>query len=194
MHAAVENCCWWRVSALSSNRLAAFFNVFASHCLVSPQEACFQPTDRLAASSSTRYLGIQTSLLSTTIYGLYRITGGIMSNLEQVLRQLRDERGRAEQQLQQLQSAIAALEGVEGGSTSRGRSGKGRVVSILARQRMAEAQRARWARARQGSAGTKSTAKPASKRQLSAGARRRIAAAQRARWAKFRAERQKKAA
>ncbi len=117
-----------------------------------------------------------------------------MSNLEQVLRQLREERGRAEQQLQQLQSAIAALEGVEQGATSRGRSGKGRVVSILARQRMAEAQRARWARTRHGSAATKSTAKPASKRQLSAGARRRIAAAQRARWAKFRAEREKKAA
>ena len=116
-----------------------------------------------------------------------------MANLDQVLRQLRDERSRAEQQLQKLQSAIAVLEGVEGRARRGPGAAKGRVVSALARRRMAEAQRARWARVR-GTGGAKSTSKAGGRRALSVAARRRIAAAQRARWAKFRAERQKSAA
>jgi len=114
-----------------------------------------------------------------------------MANIDHVLEQLRDERSRTQQQLQQLESAISVLEGV-GGNNSHARTSSraGRVVSALARQRMAAAQRARWAKARQ-SAG-KSGSKPRVVRVLSADARRRIAAAQKARWARFRAE--KKAA
>lgn len=114
-----------------------------------------------------------------------------MSNLEVLLQQLRDERGRTQQQLEQLDSAISVLEG-GGGNHSQARSSSvaGRVVSALARRRMAAAQRARWARVRQGSG--RSTGKPRAVRVLSADARRRIAAAQKARWARFRAE--KKAA
>jgi len=114
-----------------------------------------------------------------------------MANLDHVLEQLRDERSRTQQQLQQLESAISVLEGV-GGNNSHARTSSraGRVVSAFARQRMAAAQRARWAKARQ-SAG-KSGSKPRVVRVLSADARRRIAAAQKARWARFRAE--KKAA
>lgn len=114
-----------------------------------------------------------------------------MANLDNVLQQLRDERSRTQQQLQQLDSAISVLEGV-GGNNSHARTSSraGRVVSALARQRMATAQRARWARARQGTG--KSGSKPRALRVLSADARRRIAAAQKARWARFRAE--KKAA
>jgi hypothetical protein len=115
-----------------------------------------------------------------------------MANLELVLQQLREERGRAEQQLNQLNSAIAALEGVNGRGARRG-APKGRIVSALARRRMAVAQRARWARTRQQAPATGRTTSPGRSR-LSAAARRRIAAAQRARWAKFRAEHQKKAA
>jgi hypothetical protein len=111
-----------------------------------------------------------------------------MANLEHVLQQLRDERGRAQQQLEQLDSAIAVLQGLGGNhSQARTSSRAGRVVSALARRRMAAAQRARWAKVRQGSG--KSAGRPRVVRVLSADARRRIAAAQKARWARFRAER-----
>jgi len=114
-----------------------------------------------------------------------------MANLDHVLQQLRDERGRTQQQLQQLDSAISMLEGL-GGNNSHARTSSraGRVVSALARRRMATAQRARWAKVRQ--ANGKSAGRPRVVRVLSADARRRIAAAQKARWARFRAE--KKAA
>ncbi|HTM38943.1 MAG TPA: hypothetical protein VL156_19510 [Terriglobales bacterium] len=113
-----------------------------------------------------------------------------MENLVNVLQQLRDERGRAKQQLEQLDSAITVLEGLGRDNSARTSSRAGRVVSPLARRRMAAAQRARWARARKASG--KSASKPSVVRVLSPEARRRIAAAQKARWAKFRAE--KKAA
>jgi len=113
-----------------------------------------------------------------------------MENLVNVLQQLRDERGRAKQQLEQLDSAITVLEGLGRDNSARTSSRAGRVVSPLARRRMAAAQRARWARARKDSG--KSASKPSVVRVLSPEARRRIAAAQKARWAKFRAE--KKAA
>lgn len=114
-----------------------------------------------------------------------------MANLDLVLQQLRDERSRTQQQLQQLDSAISMLEGL-GGNNSHARTSSraGRVVSALARRRMAAAQRARWARVRQATG--KSAGRPRVVRVLSADARRRIAAAQKARWARFRAE--KKAA
>ena len=113
-----------------------------------------------------------------------------MANLDHVLEQLRDERSRTQQQLQQLESAISVLEGVGGNNSHARTSSRAGRVSALARQRMAAAQRARWARARQGAG--KSGSKPRAVRVLSADARRRIAAAQKARWARFRAE--KKAA
>ncbi len=114
-----------------------------------------------------------------------------MANLEGALQQLREERRQAEQQVETLDKAISAIEGILG-HTSRGprRSGT-RVVSALARRRMAEAQRARWARVRQQSG---AGAKTGRKRTLSAAARRKIAAAQRARWARFRAKQLKAAA
>jgi hypothetical protein len=108
-----------------------------------------------------------------------------MANLDHVLQQLRDERGRKQQQLEQLDSAISVLEGL-GGDNSTRTSSRGRVVSALARRRMAAAQRARWARVRKASG--KTAGKPRTLRILSPDARRRIAAAQKARWAKFRAE------
>ena len=113
-----------------------------------------------------------------------------MENLGRVLEQLRDERGRTQQQLEQLDSAISVLEGLGRDNSARTSSRAGRVVSPLARRRMAAAQRARWARARKSSG--KTSSKPSVVRILSPEARRRIAAAQKVRWAKFRAE--KKAA
>jgi hypothetical protein len=119
--------------------------------------------------------------------------GDHMSNLDQVLQQLRDERIRAQQELEQLESAISALEGL-GGKNSHGiraSARNGRIVSVLARRRMAAAQRARWAKYRQAHG---KPARPRAIRILSADARRRIAAAQKVRWAKFRAEKKAAAA
>ena len=123
-----------------------------------------------------------------------------MEKLVNVLEQLRDERGRTQKQLEQLDSAISVLEGLGRDNSARTPSAAGRVVSPLARRRMAAAQRARWARARKtsGKTASKTAGKTAGKsrvvRMLSPDARRRIAAAQKARWAKFRAEKRAAAA
>ncbi len=70
-----------------------------------------------------------------------------------------------------------------------GRKGK---RSAAARAKMAAAQKARWAKLRQGGAKASSVAAPAKaprkKRTMSPEARARIAAAQRARWAKQKAK------
>lgn len=119
-----------------------------------------------------------------------------MANLEGALKQLREERRRAEEEVRKLQQAILAIEGIQGRSSGASRNGgrPGRVVSTAARRRMAQAQKARWARVR-GSSGQTHASKPAAKkRTLSAAARRKIAAAQKARWARFRAKNQKAAA
>jgi hypothetical protein len=122
-----------------------------------------------------------------------------MANMNDALQQLREQREQAQLQLDKLNSAISVLEDLFGrnGSTARRNTvqqGK-RVVSALARRRMAEAQRARWARARGGSKSptAKAPSKAPVQRILSAAARRKIAAAQRARWARVRAQ-QKSAA
>jgi hypothetical protein len=117
-----------------------------------------------------------------------------MANLQSALQQLREERKQAERQVARLDEAISALEGIVGRGSGNGRRG-GRAVSALARQRMAAAQRARWARVRGASgASGKAGAGTRKRRILSAAARRKIAAAQRARWARFRAKQQKAAA
>jgi len=115
-----------------------------------------------------------------------------MAKLEIALQQLREERTQAQSQVEKLDSAISVIEdlvGRNGSATARG----GRIVSAIARRRMALAQRARWARVRkQSPAGT--AVKPAAKRTLSIAARRKIAAAQRARWARVKAQQGKRAA
>jgi hypothetical protein len=123
-----------------------------------------------------------------------------MANLTNVLQQLREERKQAESEIHKLDSAISVLQDLDGrdGSTpTRTGARQGRVVSATARQRMAAAQRARWARARQETQTGRSNGPrraPSPRRTLSPAARRRIAAAQKARWAKFRAQHSKKAA
>ena len=120
-----------------------------------------------------------------------------MANLESALNQLREERKQAHSQIEKLNSAIAVLEGLTGrNSTGTSHAARrGRTISASARRRMAEAQKARWAkvRGRSRSAGKKA-AKSSGKRRLSAAARRKIAEAQRARWARVRAQQAKKAA
>jgi hypothetical protein len=111
-----------------------------------------------------------------------------MSNLGNVLQQLRTEHREAEQQVAKLSAAIRAIEGIVRGSGSgaasnrRGRS----TMSAAGRARIAAAQRLRWAKMKAGAkqaVGPKATgAKPT----MSVAARKKIAAAQRARWAKVR--------
>ena len=117
-----------------------------------------------------------------------------MANLQSALQQLRDERKQAEQQIETLDKAISAIEGIVGRSPGTTRNGRtGRIVSAAARRRMAQAQKARWAKVH-AKAGGKAAGTARKKRVLSAAARRKIADAQRARWARFRAKHQKAAA
>ena len=119
-----------------------------------------------------------------------------MANLQTALHQLREERKQSQSQLEKLDSAISVLEGLVGRNSTGGRRGapSGRIVSAAARRRMAEAQKARWARVRAHSSSTTRRRTASAGRALSAAARRKIAEAQRARWARFRAQQAKKAA
>ena len=101
-----------------------------------------------------------------------------MAQMTAVVQQLNKERERAARVVAQLDAPLAAL---NGGGGSRGGT---RTLSAAARERIAAAQRARWARAK-GNTQNKPTA--TKKRTMSAAARKRIAAAQRARWAKVKA-------
>ena len=62
--------------------------------------------------------------------------------MKQVLRALRSERERLTAELGRVEQAIAALNGLQRGSGRR----TGRTMSAAARQRIAAAQRARWAK------------------------------------------------
>jgi hypothetical protein len=104
-----------------------------------------------------------------------------MSNLENALQELREERSRTQSEVETLDHAILVIESLNG--SSRKATRPTRIVSAVSRRRMAQAQRARWAKVR-GRA-------PKPKRTISAAGRKRIAAAQRARWAKFRAGKKK---
>jgi len=119
-----------------------------------------------------------------------------MRNLSSALQQLRAERKQAQARVESIDQAISVIESLNGTGTT---SQPSRVISAASRRKMARAQRARWARARNGSqpvvAITRTTAPvpvPV-KRTMSAAARRKIAAFQKARWAKIKAQ-QKKAA
>src|SRR5579864_7593305 len=123
---------------------------------------------------------------------------GNMASLNSALQQLRDEQKHAESQLEKLGAAISVLEDLtkRGGHRSSNRAAGGRRLSASARRRIAEAQRARWARVRAQKKSAKlgqGSSSNAAKRTLSAAARRKIAAAQRARWARVKGQ-QKKAA
>jgi hypothetical protein len=101
-----------------------------------------------------------------------------LANLSGILRQLKKERDRVQQQLSGLNAALEAFAGVyRNGSQPR------RKMSSKGRARIAAAQRARWAKVK----GQKVVPIKTGRRTMSASARRKIAAAQRARWAKVRA-------
>jgi hypothetical protein len=114
-----------------------------------------------------------------------------MANFRAVLTQLQKERSRAQAEVQRLDEAIEVLQGLSGDGRRRGgrrptvTRRPRRRMSKAARNRIAAAQRARWAKVRSRQARK-------TKRGMSQAARNRIAAAQRARWAKVKQQVQKK--
>jgi hypothetical protein len=124
------------------------------------------------------------------------LEGESMGNLSGALQQLRAERKQAQLHVEKLDQAISVIESLNGSGTFGQANQPTRIISAASRRKMAQAQRARWARAKNGSqpvalAKTKGAAPV--KRTMSAAARRKIAAFQRARWARLKAQ-QKKAA
>ena len=103
--------------------------------------------------------------------------GTTLANLSGIVKQLKKERDRVQQQLSGLNAALEAFAGVY-----RGQNGTNprRKMSAKGRARIAAAQRARWAKVKR----EQKRPKPG-KRKMSASARRKIAAAPRKRWAKL---------
>lgn len=119
-----------------------------------------------------------------------------MANLDNALQQLRAERREAQLHVEKLNRAISVIESLNGSRASRRINGPQRIISAASRQKMALAQKARWAKVRKGPKPAKAVtgsapAKPT--RAISAAGKKRIAAAARARWAKFRAAKKKAA-
>jgi hypothetical protein len=139
---------------------------------------------------------LRTRLLVKVVHVLYNwaainYRGGRMSNLENALQQIREERKQAQLRMEQLDQVIRGLVGLNGSVSAGKGAGRSRIMSASARRRISLAQKARWARV--GAGNIVSIASKRGKRTISAAGRKRIAAAQRARWAKVRAG-QKKAA
>lgn len=97
-----------------------------------------------------------------------------MGNLSGVVQQLKKERTRLTDELHRVTAALTAF----GNVYLSGSQPKKRTISAAGRQRIAAAQKARWAKQKAQS----QPAKP--KRTMSAAARKKIALAQRARWAR----------
>jgi hypothetical protein len=108
-----------------------------------------------------------------------------MSNLENALQQIREERKQAQLRMEQLDQVIRGLVGLNGSVSAGKGAGRSRIMSASARRQISLAQKARWARV--GAGNIVSIATKRGKRTISAAGRKRIAAAQRARWAKVRA-------
>src|SRR5579872_5969272 len=118
-----------------------------------------------------------------------------MANLARTLKDLRQERDRAQREVERLDEVISVLQGFVTrnhlGRTARpGRTDHmgrpRRKMSAAGRRKIAAAQRARWAKLKQ-------RMSQRAKRTVSAAARKRMAVAQRARWAKLKQERLQKA-
>jgi len=119
-----------------------------------------------------------------------------MGNLNNALQQLRAERKKAQSQVEKLDQAISVIESLNGSATIQQANQPTSVISAASRRKMAQAQKARWAKTRATSqpvALAKTTAPAPVKRTMSAAARRKIATFQKARWQKIKAQ-QKKAA
>jgi hypothetical protein len=120
-----------------------------------------------------------------------------MGNLSSALQELRAERKQMQLQVEKLDQAISVIESLNGSATVQQANQPTRIISAASRRKMAQAQRARWARTKETSRPVVAIAKPTGavpvKHTMSVAARKKIAAFQRARWAKVKAQ-QKKAA
>jgi len=119
-----------------------------------------------------------------------------MANFDNVLQQLRQEHKQAQGAVEKLQQAISTIESLNGNSagiTVNGNRPK-KTMSAAARRKIAQAQRARWAKLKKQSPQANAKHSSSGSRRISAAGRKRIAAAARARWARVRAQQVKKAA
>jgi hypothetical protein len=113
-----------------------------------------------------------------------------MGNLSSALQQLRAERKQAQARVESIDQAISVIESLNGSGTVRQANQPTRIISAASRRKMARAQKARWAKAREQSqpiAVAKITGTAPVKRTMSAAARKKIATFQKARWAKLKA-------
>jgi len=120
-----------------------------------------------------------------------------MITFDNVLKQLRSEHKQAQAAVGKLEKAISAIEGLNGNPAGTPLSGTRpkKTMSAAARRRIAQAQRARWAKVRkQSSPNTSAQPSNSGKARISAEGRKRIAAAARTRWARVRAQQRKEAA
>src|SRR5580704_5600706 len=119
-------------------------------------------------------------MLSYTIFLLLYTQGGNMANLTNALQELRAARSRAQLQVEKLNQAISVIESLNGSGMSRNTHQPKRIISAALRRKMAQAQKARWAKARkepqQAGSLAKSTPAARIKRTMSAAARNKIAA------------------
>ncbi len=72
-----------------------------------------------------------------------------MANLNEIVKKLRDERNRVAKELSRLNGAIAALGALSAAPAAAAKAGKPkarRKLSAAARKKIADAQRARWAK------------------------------------------------
>jgi hypothetical protein len=104
-----------------------------------------------------------------------------MNNETGIVQFLKKEQGRLTKELRGIGAALAAFGKAYGTATG------ARSVSTSARARMAAAQKARWAKAREANGTQKKAIGKVPKRVMSAAARKKIAAAQKARWARVKA-------
>jgi hypothetical protein len=113
-----------------------------------------------------------------------------MSNLENALKELRQKRSKAHTEIEKLDQIISGIESLNGTVTLHKPSQPIRIISAASRRKMALAQKARWAKVRNGSqpaaAVAKTTGATPAKRTMSSASRNKIAAAVRARWASLR--------
>jgi hypothetical protein len=119
-----------------------------------------------------------------------------MGNLSGALQQLRAERKQAQARVESIDQAISVIESLNSSGTLGKANQPTRIISQASRRKMARAQRARWAKARETSrpiAVVKTVPSAPAKRTMSASARKKIAAFQRARWAKLKVQRKKAA-
>jgi hypothetical protein len=104
-----------------------------------------------------------------------------MNNETGIVQFLKKEQDRLTKELRGIGAALSAF------GKAYGRETGNHKVSAPARARMAAAQKARWAKAREDGGTQNKVAGKVPKRAMSAAARKKIAAAQRARWAKVKA-------